>query len=100
MMIQEILGFHAVIDPRVGASGASPIYAWSGTHAAAQQTFAKQNPTVAAEDLGSMGYAGEESMYVSQEILHAAYSDAGLALDFYKSYLGQSKGSELGQTLL
>ncbi|CAK9043402.1 unnamed protein product [Durusdinium trenchii] len=113
MMIQEILGFHAVIDPRVGASGASPIYAlagcadfdnakekncgsetkihvsvdsWSGTHAAAQQTFAKQNPTVAAEDLGSMGYAGEESMYVSQEILHAAYSDAGLALDFYKSY--------------
>ncbi|CAK8991648.1 unnamed protein product, partial [Durusdinium trenchii] len=113
MMIQEVLGFHAVIDPRVGASGASPIYAlagcvdfdnakekncgsetkihvsvdsWSGTHAAAQQKFAKEYPRLAAEDLGSMGYSGEESMYVSHEILHAAYSDSGLALDFYKSY--------------
>ncbi|CAK9039583.1 Ephrin_rec_like domain-containing protein [Durusdinium trenchii] len=116
MMIQEVLGFHAVIDPRVGASGASPIYAlagcvdfdnakekncgsetkihvsvdsWSGTHAAAQQKFAKEYPRLAAEDLGSMGYSGEESMYVSQEILHAAYSDSGLALDFYKSYFAK-----------
>ena len=32
-----------------------------------------------------MGYAGEESMYVSRAVLNAAYSDNGLALDFYKS---------------
>lgn len=33
-----------------------------------------------------MGYAGEESMYVSRAVLNAAYSDNGLALDFYKSH--------------
>ena len=33
------------------------------------------------------GYAGEESMYVSQAILNSAYADSGLALDFYKSCL-------------
>ena len=34
-----------------------------------------------------MGYAGEESMYVSRAVLDAAYADNGLALDFYKSCL-------------
>ena len=38
-----------------------------------------------------MGYAGEESMYVSQAVLHAAYDDTGLALDFYKSGLGNKE---------
>ena len=36
---------------------------------------------------GTMGYAGEESMYVSRAVLDAAYADNGLALDFYKSRL-------------
>ena len=40
-----------------------------------------------------MGYAGEESMYVSQAVLQAAYDDSGLALDFYKSGLGNRKFS-------
>ena len=39
-----------------------------------------------------MGYAGEESMYVSRAVLDAAYADAGLALDFYKSCLRQEPG--------
>ena len=34
-----------------------------------------------------MGYDGEESMYVSRAVLNAAYSDNGLALDFYKRSL-------------
>lgn len=34
-----------------------------------------------------MGYAGEESMYVSRAVLDAAYAASGLALDFYKSCL-------------
>lgn len=99
MLIREVLGFHADIAPQVGASGASPIYAlagcvdfdhatekncgsqetqihvsvdsWVGSYASAQNNFAKEYPRIAAEDLGSMGYSGEESMYVSQEILHA-----------------------------
>ncbi|CAK9053649.1 Ephrin_rec_like domain-containing protein [Durusdinium trenchii] len=117
MLIREVLGFHADIAPQVGASGASPIYAlagcvdfdhatekncgsqetqihvsvdsWVGSYASAQNNFAKEYPRIAAEDLGSMGYSGEESMYVSQEILHAAYSESGLALDFYKSYFAE-----------
>lgn len=35
------------------------------------------------------GYDGEESMYVSQAILNDAFTDSGLALDFYKSYLAK-----------
>ena len=62
---------------------------WVGSYASAQNNFAKEYPRIAAEDLGSMGYSGEESMYVSQEILHAAYSESGLALDFYKSYFAE-----------
>ncbi|CAK9077551.1 LEAF RUST 10 DISEASE-RESISTANCE LOCUS RECEPTOR-LIKE PROTEIN KINASE-like 1.4 (Probable receptor-like serine/threonine-protein kinase LRK10L-1.4), partial [Durusdinium trenchii] len=59
---------------------------WIGSYASTQNQFAKEYPRLAAEDLGSMGYAGEESMYVSRAILQAAYSESGLALDFYKSY--------------
>ena len=113
-MIREVLGFHAEVDPTVGGNGASPVFAlagctdfndkdnrvcgvqettihvsvdsWIGSYASTQNQFAKEYPRLAAEDLGSMGYAGEESMYVSRAILQAAYSESGLALDFYKSY--------------
>ena len=114
VMIREVLGFHAHVDPTVGGNGASPVFAlagctdfndkvnrkcgtqettihvsvdsWIGSYASTQNQFAKEYPRIAAEDLGSMGYLGEESMYVSQAILNAAYSESGLALDFYKSY--------------
>ena len=114
LMIREVLGFHAEVDPTVGGNGASPVFAlagctdfndkdnrvcgvqettihvsvdsWIGSYASTQNQFAKEYPRLAAEDLGSMGYAGEESMYVSRAILQAAYSESGLALDFYKSY--------------
>ncbi|CAK9093024.1 unnamed protein product [Durusdinium trenchii] len=114
VMIREVLGFHAHVDPTVGGNGGSPVFAlagctdfndkvnrkcgtqettihvsvdsWIGSYASTQNQFAKEYPRLAAEDLGSMGYVGEESMYVSQAILNAAYSESGLALDFYKSY--------------
>ena len=113
-MIREVLGFHAEVDPTVGGNGASPVFAlagctdfndkvnrrcgaqettihvsvdsWIGSYASTESQFAKEYPRLAAEDLGSMGYLGEESMYVSRAILNAAYSESGLALDFYKSH--------------
>ena len=115
MLIREVMGFHAEMHPTLGANGASPIYAlagcvnfddatnkdcgtqgtrihvsadsWVGSYASAQNQFTKEYPRIAAEDLGTMGYDGEESMYVRQSVLRAAYNDNGLALDFYKSPL-------------
>ena len=113
MLIREVMGYHAQVHPELGINGGTPIYAlggcvnfndatnkdcgtqgtrihvsvdsWVGSYASAQNQFAKEYPQFAAEDLGSMGYDGEESMYVRQSILQAAYNDTGLALDFYKS---------------
>ena len=115
ILIREVMGFHAEIDPRLGANGASCMYAlggcenfdhptdkkcginetrvhvsvdsWIGSYASAQKAFATDYPRLAGEDLGTMGYEGEESIYVSQEVLRTAYDDIGLALDFYKSCL-------------
>ncbi|CAK8993410.1 unnamed protein product [Durusdinium trenchii] len=116
MLLQEVMGYHATLDTRMGANGASCFYAlpgcldfdnkivaekqcginettlhisvdsWVGSYASAMDQFNKEFPRIASQDLGSMGYAGEESMYVSQAILNSAYADSGLALDFYKSY--------------
>ena len=47
----------------------------------------KEYPRIAAEDLGGMGFDGEESMYVRASVLQAAAHAEGLALDFYKSSL-------------
>lgn len=35
---------------------------------------------------GSMGYGGEESIYVTEATFQRAFSDVGLSLDFYRSY--------------
>lgn len=51
-----------------------------------QDQFHKDYPTQSAIDLGSVGYVGEESIYIREEQLDAAYHDSGIALDFYKSY--------------
>ena len=126
VMIREVLGFHAHVDPTVGGNGASPVFAlagctdfndkvnrkcgtqettihvsvdsWIGSYASTQNQFAKEYPRLAAEDLGSMGYVGEESMYVSQAILNAAYSESGLALDFYKSYFARLSAASFLKT--
>lgn len=122
MLVQEVMGYHAKVDPRMGANGASCFYAlpgcmdfdnkivaekqcginettlhisvdsWVGSYASAMDQFNKEFPRIASVDLGSMGYAGEESMYVSQAILNDAYGDSGLALDFYKSCFADGSG--------
>lgn len=58
---------------------------WIGAYSADLDQFQRDYPAVAPVDIGSMGYLGEEGMYVCQEILKLAYADSGLALDFYRS---------------
>ena len=38
------------------------------------------------EDLGSMGYAGEEAVFVSRQIVEEAYEDSEKSLNWYRSY--------------
>ena len=54
----------------------------------------KDYPRITPEDLGTMGYDGEESMYVRASVLQAAASAEGLALDFYKSCFAPKKWRE------
>eukprot|EP00435_Cladocopium_sp_Y103_P004230 s4291_g1.t1 len=59
---------------------------WVGSYAAQQEAFMKEYPKIAAIDVGSMGYDGEESIYVSKAIIDNAQQDLGLALTYYQSY--------------
>ena len=43
-------------------------------------------PALIPVDLGSMGYEGEESMYVTKEVLQQALDAEGLTLNFYRRY--------------
>eukprot|EP00913_Durusdinium_trenchii_P014829 g13906.t1 len=124
---QEVLGFHSEIHEKLGASGASPIWAlagcrdfdaaqydqkqcgesetvmhvsldsWIGSYSSLYAQMRKDHPTTAPLDLGSMGYSGEESVYVQTYILDEAYRSDGLALDFYKSFLAEDlpSGSDI-----
>eukprot|EP00435_Cladocopium_sp_Y103_P056499 s325_g19.t1 len=58
---------------------------WIGSYAE-QAAFLKEYPHIAAIDVGSMGYDGEESIYVSRAVIDNAQEDLGLALTYYKSY--------------
>eukprot|EP00435_Cladocopium_sp_Y103_P035383 s344_g9.t1 len=112
--VEEVLGYHAEIPPQIGATGASPVWAlagctnfddandkgcgqnetkihvsvdsWVDSYGAQQEAFMKEYPQIAAIDVGSMGYAGEESIYVSKAIIDDAQNDVGLALTYYRSY--------------
>ena len=59
---------------------------WLGSSPTGYAAFQKANPELAPEDLGSIGYAGEEYLFLTASVQDAAYRDSGLALEFYKSY--------------
>ena len=113
--IQEVLGFHAQMHPVIGANAASPIYAlggcrdfdsysvsekrcgnettvhvnmdsWIGSYMSQVREFERDYPSLAPVDLGSMGYGGEEGLFVSRAALDAASGSSGLPLDFYRTY--------------
>ena len=108
IFIQEVLGYHAVIlpDKLPGALSAIPdlagctdedctgrqvrnhvaMDAWVSDKIPEITAFEVKNPGLGPEDLGSIGYSGENSLCVNGAVRGAAYSEAGLALEFYKSY--------------
>ena len=46
----------------------------------------ERHPDKVPEDLGSMGYAGEEAVFVSRQIVEEAYEDSEKSLNWYRSY--------------
>ncbi|CAE7821983.1 unnamed protein product [Symbiodinium sp. CCMP2456] len=56
---------------------------WIGAYGADYEVFAKRHP---AKDLGTIGWALEEALYVPRPTLTSAYEESGIALEFYKSY--------------
>ncbi|OLP78712.1 hypothetical protein AK812_SmicGene41084 [Symbiodinium microadriaticum] len=59
---------------------------WIGAYGADYEVFAKRHPAKAPVDLGTIGWAGEEALYVPRPTLTSAYEESGIALEFYKSY--------------
>lgn len=115
VLVEEVLGYHVQIEPTLGSHGASTLYAlagclnpngpieekqcgknetrahaavevWIGTYAS-DLTYMEENyPSINPEDLGSMGFRGEESMFLTRQVLEAGLDAEGLALNFYRSY--------------
>jgi len=56
---------------------------WVDSYGAQKEAFLKEYPQIAPIDVGSMGYTGEESIYVSKAIIDDAQDDVGLALTYY-----------------
>ena len=59
---------------------------WLGGYENLYDGLRAEHPSISPLDLGTIGYSGEESVYVSGKVRQAAYGDSGLALDFYRSY--------------
>lgn len=114
ILLEEVLGFHAEIQEARASFGASPIWAlagclnfddrfdkmcgeeetkyhisvdsWIGSYQKEFDEMRDAFPATVPLNLGSMGYAGEESVYITEADFKRAYSATGLALDFYRSY--------------
>eukprot|EP00439_Symbiodinium_sp_Y106_P060372 s666_g8.t3 len=114
ILVEEVLGYHTWIHPEDGRSAASTPYAlagcldfnnptnkqcginetrlhvcvdcWSASYASVVEDMKDTFPHNIPVDLGSMGYEGEESMYVTKKVLQQALDAEGLTLDFYRGY--------------
>eukprot|EP00438_Fugacium_kawagutii_P013730 Skav209148 [mRNA] locus=scaffold3188:56379:58019:- [translate_table: standard] len=106
ILIAEVLGYHAIVNPepvygtmdgiRLLAGCSSPdcslpgtrsdvlMDTWLTAYIISWDQFQSVNPGL-AEDLGSMGYAGRDGMYVKGSIRDAAASH-GLSLAYYEAY--------------
>ena len=106
ILISEVLGYHAVVDPETKFSVEDGLVALAGcpsidcdvkgtrsdilldtwlTGALPFFEEFQQAQGQAAEDLGSMGYVGGDGLQAKGSVLEAAASD-GVALEYYKSY--------------
>lgn len=57
-----------------------------GVYPADWDFIQKTYSSVAAKDLGSMGYLGFTTMYVPRPVRNQAYSTQGKALEFYRAW--------------
>ncbi|CAE7736688.1 unnamed protein product [Symbiodinium microadriaticum] len=109
LLIEEVLGYHAVFDDTRPIANIEVVQSlagcsdmdcnqtqmsdthvaldvWLGSAGADVELFMKRHPTIAPEDLGSIGYAGEEALCITGKLLDEAYEVSGFSLDFYRSY--------------
>ena len=116
ILINEVLGLHAKVHPELYKTSFSAIYAvggcldfnhvvveekkcninetqvhvvldvWIGKVMSDLRAFETSFPSLAPEDMGSMGYSGFESMYLSRAVFERAYDAEGLALNYHLSY--------------
>eukprot|EP00435_Cladocopium_sp_Y103_P062842 s332_g24.t1 len=59
---------------------------WLGAYGGDYEAFGERHPDKVPADLGSMGYAGEEAMFVSPSVMEEAYEASGHSLNWYRSY--------------
>eukprot|EP00438_Fugacium_kawagutii_P007089 Skav214280 [mRNA] locus=scaffold642:580176:595216:- [translate_table: standard] len=59
---------------------------WLGAYGGDYESFKDHHPDIVPEDLGSMGYPGEEAMFVSRAVVEDAYEESGHSLNWYRSY--------------
>jgi len=113
IFLEEVLGYHAQIDPTICQNGKQPIYAlggctnfdkddlrscgqeskihvsldsWVSPYGSSKYQFKQDYPDLAAVDLGVMGYGAHQGIFLPKAVMDSAYADVGLVLDFYKGY--------------
>ncbi|CAE7464201.1 RPS6 [Symbiodinium natans] len=108
IFVREVLGYHAVILPHrlAGSLDALPdlagctdedctgrqvrdhvaMDAWISDKIPEIMAFDARNPGLGPENLGSIGYTGEDALCVNGAVRRTAFCATGLALEFYKSY--------------
>eukprot|EP00439_Symbiodinium_sp_Y106_P085235 s126_g27.t3 len=114
ILVEEVLGYHTWTHPEDGQSAVSTPYAlagcldfnsavdqrcginetrlhvsvdsWWASYASKVEDIKEEFPHLIPVDLGSMGYEGEESMYVTKDVLQQALDAEGLDLDYYRGY--------------
>ncbi|CAE7255288.1 unnamed protein product [Symbiodinium sp. CCMP2456] len=73
-------------ETRPGTVGHIALESWIGAYGVHFETFRDRHPSMAPEDLGTMGYSGEEALYASRTILQEAWDESGYALEYFRTY--------------
>lgn len=107
VLIEETLGYKAKIKEKRAFSGLEAVLALTGcddmvcsspSHDRSDvaleiwlggygdyDAFGLRHPDKLPEDLGSIGYAGEEARFVSSKLTEQAYEESGQSLNWYRA---------------
>ena len=114
ILVGEVLGYHTWTHPEDGVSAVvtpfalagcldfnSPTHqmcdlnetrlhisvdSWWATFSPEVRSMQRDFPHLVPVDLGSMGYEGEESIFITHSVLQQALDAEGLILDYYRGY--------------